>query len=393
MTTPSDAAGEGPADSRGPAKVPPQYPTAAEPAPPRYPTSSRSVPPDYPGGGPPRPAPGPTKTAPPPPPAQDSAPFPRQRMTGDAPGRVHIAKRQRGLDATAIGQLVFYLPSFVVSLVLVAGLAQAVLPHEGWVVVVAWLASGAFAFHPPSEDFIARYLLRLRYPTPWESARLEPQWRKVTARAGVEGRAYRLWVEDSDDLNALSAAGHIVGITRFALTLPEDQLAAVLAHELGHHTDGHAWSSLLGSWYAAPGRLAWAVVRAVTRFCRRFSSCLTFLLLIAVVGAVAALALAYWFVVVPLLAAPYLLAAVSRRAELRADRHAAALGFAPMLAQVLHVMQSQQWADPRTAGLALTAHGTTAATAHGGLPGKLLSSHPDYHTRLHHLRPYLEQAR
>lgn len=306
---------------------------------------------------------------------------------------MHLTRRQRGADATALGQLLLHLPSFLVSLILVAGIAHAVLPRADWVIVAAWLASGALVFHPPTESFIARHLLGLRYPTPSEWHRLEPQWRKVAALAGVEGRAYHLWVEDRDDLNALSAAGHIVGVTRFSLTLPDGQLAAVLAHELSHHTGGHAWSSLLGQWYATPGRLAWAAVRAVARFFRRVNGCLTFLLLIMAAGFVVALAVSYWFVVLPLLVAPYLLAAVGRRAELRADQHAAALGFGPMLAEVLQTMQSQSRRDPRTATLALPAHGATAATTEGGLLTRLLSSHPDYHTRLHHLRPYLEPAR
>ncbi|WP_235967803.1 M48 family metalloprotease [Streptomyces mesophilus] len=52
-----------------------------------------------------------------------------------------------------------------------------------------------------------------------------------------------MWTEESQDLNAYAAAGHTVGVSRFALeNLPSAQLAAVLAHELGHHTGGHAWS-------------------------------------------------------------------------------------------------------------------------------------------------------
>jgi Zn-dependent protease with chaperone function len=310
-----------------------------------------------------------------------------------APGRVHLARRQRGADATALGQLLFHLPAFLVSFVLVCGVSYAVFPHDGWVVVVLWLASGALVFHRPTESAIARHLLHLRHPTPDESSRLEPEWRAVSALAGVEGRAYHLWIEESDTLNALSAAGHIVGVTRFSLTLPTEQLRAVLAHELSHHTGGHAWSSLLGSWYATPGRLAWSALRTAVRLCLRLNGCLALMVLLLAAAVAFALVASFWFVVVPLLAAPYLLAAVGRRAELRADRHAAALGFAPMLAQVLHTMQAQEKDALRAPSLALPAHGATAATTRSGLLTRLLSSHPDYHTRLHELRPYLEPTR
>nr|WSX25489.1 hypothetical protein OG690_33115 [Streptomyces tubercidicus] len=63
-------------------------------------------------------------------------------------------------------------------------------------------------------------------------------------------------------------------------------------------------------------------------------------LLLVAGAAVLLVALEYWFVALTLVAAPYLLAAVTRRAELRADHHAAAAGFGPMLAEVLHMMQA-----------------------------------------------------
>lgn len=94
-------------------------------------------------------------------------------------------------------------------------------------------------------------LYRLRYPTPEEDRKLRSAWRRVTARAGVDADAYQLWVEDSTGINAMAAAGHIVGVTSHSLrTLTPGKLAGVLAHELGHHVGGHAWSSLLTFWYA-----------------------------------------------------------------------------------------------------------------------------------------------
>ena len=284
--------------------------------------------------------------------------------------------------------------------------SYAVLPNAGWVVVLLWLASGVLAFHRPTESILARHLLNLRYPTPRERDRLEPIWREVTARAGVEGQAYELWIEESDDLNALAAAGHIVSVTRFSLkNLPNGHLGAVLAHELAHHVGGHAWSSLLGEWYAAPGRLAWAAVRRLARLGitlgRRLNGCLGIALLLAAAGTVVAFALAYWFVILALVVAPYLLAAVARRAELRADQHAAALGFGPMLAEVLQTMHTEASGADAPVTASFAARGNTGAfgsvtRAHSnrpGLLGKLLASHPDYHTRLHRLAAYLGSDR
>ncbi|MFF9479711.1 M48 family metalloprotease [Streptomyces sp. NPDC014733] len=317
---------------------------------------------------------------------------------------MHLAKRQRGVDTTAVGQLLLQLPLFLAGLVIVATLSRLLFPGVHWLGILLWLASGTMAFHRPTERVLARHLLNLRHPTPGELSRLEPLWREVTARTGVEGRAYELWIEDSDHLNALAAAGHIVGVTRLSLErLSDGQLAAVLAHELGHHVRGHAWSLILGQWYALPGRFAWAAVRGLIRLVavlvRERMSFWVAALLLAVGAAGLAVAWEYWFLTLTLVAAPYLLAAVTRRTELRADHHAVAAGFGPMLAEVLHMMQAEEREGGHATATALSGCGKTAgadpgSAVRGGrrsLSGKLLSSHPDYHTRLHHLAPHLER--
>ncbi|MFJ5557632.1 M48 family metalloprotease [Streptomyces sp. NPDC093250] len=365
--------------------VPPQYPQA-----PQYPTPGAQQYPPQPTPQPQIPPQAPQYPQPTPPPAPDSPLHPHHISTDR--GRTHVSAHQRRTDATAFGNLLLYLPNFLCSLV-VMGMVSLLFGGLGLLVLLAWLASGALVFHRPAESAFARHLLRLRYPTPQERAKIEPVWRTVTARAGVEGRNYELWVEDSDSLNAVAAAGHIVGVTRFAMNqLPNGELAAVMAHELGHHVGGHAWSGLLGYWYALPGRIAWRVLRAVTGFMFRVSrvfSCFGVLFFGVFVGAIALATISTLYgLPLLILGMPYALAAVGRRSELRADQHAAALGFAPMLAAVLeklHHQEQQQIA-------ALTA-------ANGGTPvaetpvSKLLSSHPDYHTRLHHLQPYLQPSR
>jgi len=376
--------------------APPQYPRSAEPpsypqapqypaqtppapaAPPLYPQAGR--PPEYPATPPPAPS------APPTPPVPAAHPH---HISTDH-GRVHIRRDQRRTDATAVSSLLLHLPNFLCSL-FVVGLVSLFFGGFGTVVVLAWLASGALVFHRPTESAIARHLLRLRHPTPQERAKIEPVWREVTARAGIEARNYELWVEDSDSLNAVAAAGHIVGVTRFAMNeLPNGELAAVMAHELGHHVGGHAWAGLLGYWYALPGRIAWRFLKAFSGFVFHVSrafGCIGTAVVVMVIGSIA-LATVSTLYGLPLLvlAVPYALAAVGRRSELRADEHAAALGFAPMLAAVLDKLHQQ---EQRTEA-ALTAANGGVKLEESAL-SKLLSSHPDYYTRLHHLQPYLRQ--
>ncbi|MEU6094041.1 M48 family metalloprotease [Streptomyces sp. NPDC047079] len=392
------------------AAVPPYAPSTPDPTPPPYPQTTPPPPyphaaptPPYPQAAPPPAYPQADPTSPylqagPTPPHPQSAPA----LSPDDPahphhistdhGRVHLSKDQRRTDATAVGNLLLHLPNFLCSLFVVA-LVSAFFGEFAFLVILAWLASGALVFHRPTESALARHLLRLRYPTPQERAKLEPVWRMVTARAGIEGRAYELWVEDSESLNAVAAAGHIVGVTRFAMNqLPNGELAAVLAHELGHHVGGHAWSSLLGYWYALPGRMAWRLLKGFSGFVFKVSrafGCFGVAFVWLFMGGIALATISTLYgLPLLLLGVPYALAAVGRRAELRADEHAAALGFAPMLAAVLDKLHQQ---DQRKEA-ELTARNGGGPVEEGAL-AKLLSSHPDHHTRLHHLQPYLQPQR
>ncbi|WP_328620561.1 M48 family metalloprotease [Streptomyces sp. NBC_00354] len=297
----------------------------------------------------------------------------------NGPGtRVTYRARQRRTDHTVWLRLALHLPAFLLSSAVVLAVALALDSLLGvpvWLPVALWAASGGLAFHRPTEVLLARHVLHLHRPVPTELTRLAPVWREVTARAGVDGSRYELWVEDSDELNALAAAGHIVAVTRRALRdLPTSRLAAVLAHELGHHTSGHSWSGMLGWWYAMPGRLVWrGLARMKPRMIRtaRGASGMALCVLTVLTCYLAFTTLkATYGLPLLLFVLPYLTAAVGRRAELRADVHAARLGFGRPLARSLHERLTEQSAAP-------------------GLAARLLSHHPDHRTRLHHLQRYL----
>ncbi|MFJ3303584.1 M48 family metalloprotease [Streptomyces sp. NPDC086549] len=386
----------------------PQYPTAPAsqypttpapqyPPPPQYP---RAAAPQYPAAPPP---PHLQPTAPPHPapsqvPQPAGPPFAAQAPQAAAPddldyrhlgSRVHVAAHQRGADATAVGRLVVHLPGALVSGVVVAAVGTAFGGTVGgWLAVLVWLASGGLVFHRPAELLFARKVLKLRAPSALELSRLEPVWREVTARAGIEAHTYELMVENSDELNASAVAGHVVSVTTYALNeIPSANLAAVLAHELGHHTGGHSWAGLLGYWYSLPGRVAWAVTKflasVTVMVASRFSVLATgFLVLFmgmffvfAVVGA--------WFVTIPLVLAPYLLAYAGRQGELRADQQAAALGFARQMTEVLHHLEAEEQGEAARAAAA------GQRLERPGPLARLLSTHPDHATRLARLEPYL----
>ncbi|MFE5579825.1 M48 family metalloprotease [Kitasatospora sp. NPDC056531] len=395
-----------------PAAAPPQYPAPAPQhptaAPPQYPAPAPQHPtaaPQYPTTVPPQYAP------PPPPPHQPPQQPPRVPAQGFAPppappqppvldptvdidphtGRIHMAARQRGADATTIGQLLFQLPHFLCSL-LVVTLVSLLLPEPlNWLLIGLWVASGALVFHRPTEKLLARYLFRMRPALHSELTRLEPIWHQVTAKAGVSPESYDLWIEDHKAINATAAAGHIVGVTRYALeTLPDAQLAAVLAHELGHHRGGHAWATLLGYWYSMPARIAWVVFRFAAVIAFQIASIFSLLgaLVVGLVAVVLVVAVAFSFPPLLLvLVTPYLLAAVGRRSELRADIQAAELGFADAMIEVFHGFLRDE-----EAALAVAARENGGKAVRPGLGQRLLSTHPDTHTRIRRLEDWRAAA-
>ncbi|MCD9195840.1 M48 family metalloprotease [Streptomyces albireticuli] len=341
---------------------PPAYPGDTAPQP--YPNDTE--PPAYPGDEPPYPgedlgtntpaartpaaAPPPHPEAPPTPPA--TAPHPHHDDLTLQSGRKHLKAHQRGVDGASLAQLVMSLPVALISLSVVFFAFSLVNAALGLIMAAAWLLSGPLVFHRPAEAAIARYLLGMRRPTPEEAHRLGAVWAEVTRRAGVSRSTYELWVQERAELNATAAAGHIVAVTRHAMDrLPNSQLAAVLAHELGHHVGGHTWAGMLADWYALPARTIWRWIRTgLARLLRSKSKanvacggCLTLLLLQFLY--ILTFQESMWWLVLPLVAAPVLIAWLHRRAEFRADDYAAGLGFGDELMTVL-ATEHRAWSAP-----------------------------------------------
>lgn len=309
----------------------------------------------------------------------------------------------RTVDVATVAKLVFGIPWLVYSAAVVGVLAY---PLGGlttsFLVLAGWVASGALMFHSRFEGLIATRMFGARPPTAREWNVLGPVWRDVAARAELDPSSYQLWVEDTDQINASAAAGHIVTVTRYALThLPPEHLAAVLAHELGHHRGGHAWSSLLMYWYSLPARLFTRTMMAASRLVLwlfgvviSFIVELPFLFMVAglfIVGSlvvsfiggigvlVARLADAGNYVlpalIVLALLSPVLSPWFARRAEYGADRAAAELGYGSELIEYFD--------DEQRAGMPVRAEMPIRV--------RLLGTHPPVDVRRRSLLSYLRK--
>lgn len=267
-----------------------------------------------------------------------------------ADGGAQRGFQARRVEVSTATILLAAVPWFFWSFAVVAWIVGLLGFGWGWLLLLIWIVSGALVFVRPVEDMLARYLFRLRQPTLVEDQRLRPVWQQLASRAGVPGNRYAIWIQESDEVNATPTPGHVVGVTQWALyTLPPAHLEAALAHELSHHLGGRAWLSLLSFWYSIPARCALIAVRALGRLMKAVPAvgCAVIgFVLLAYFGVLLAVLLFDDSIALPLLfltpfVAPPILAWLSRRDVLRADRRAATMGYGPTLIQVLYGWQFQ----------------------------------------------------
>ena len=266
------------------------------------------------------------------------------RPSGSARGHTARFGLWRAIAAT---------PAMIGSLLLVSVVLGA-LGQWTELLVLGWVACGAVMVTRVGERITVRAACRFRSPSPAQAAALQRPWVAALRMTGTAAGAVELYVQTAQVPNAYAAGGRSVAVTSRVVEdyqtgrLPEDQLVAVLVHELGHHATGAARPMLLVSFLAAPWRLAASLLTGLAsilagRLPRRG-------MVVVVVAALAvavtrALLQGQWMVggVLAVLGVAAVLcpladAAVSRRSEVAADRFAADHGLALELAAALHAM-------------------------------------------------------
>ena len=208
----------------------------------------------------------------------------------------------------------------------------------------------------PGLEFLQVWLIGrgTRRPTAEEQAVLEPAFEDVLSRLGRGSkRRYRLRVIDDDNLNAAAGGGSLVMVTTRAVhTLPDDQLKAVLAHELGHHAGLHPLVLLAQGWMYLP-------ISIVAWLSAKFHNVLAWItglrmhwgVYLFLMGAALFLRLMLLILGLVLRLANLILVFFGRRAEYRADDMGVALGYGESLEQALRTIEGTVQAQPEPSGV------------------------------------------
>ena len=210
---------------------------------------------------------------------------------------------------------------------------------------LAYLAAGSLLFLRPVQVPVLTRLLGARRPTRAESVRLDTAWRSVLEAARMPSKRYVLAVLGSDELNAFACGGHLVVITSLAVeTLPRDELAGVLAHELSHHLGFHTVALTATQWLSAPvlllARVGFFLQNVATAATSSFASNSP---LLTVLGRLASalLTAVSWVFLSGIIVAKAIGNWAGRGAEFQADERVIALGFGRELASALRRVVAQ----------------------------------------------------
>ena len=292
------------------------------------------------------------------------------KPTGDRPPRDVRPRAAR----FGLGRAVAATPAMLGSLLLLTLVPVTLDRWVGLLFPFTWVAGAAVLMTRVGEQTTLRAAFGVHRPIPAQAASLKPAWSAALAVTGTAARDVELYVQAARAPNAYAAGGHSVAVTSRVVEdhatgrLPEDQLVAVLVHELGHHATGATRPMLLLAWLTAPWRATASVLAglASTLAGRHPRQGLSIVVLAGLAVAVfRALQQGQWMaggvlVVVGLTAVlvPLANAAISRRSEYAADRFAADHGLASELTAALRVLNNGNRA-PRGWWRLLSTHPTS----------------------------------
>ncbi len=198
-------------------------------------------------------------------------------------------------------------------------------------------------------EYILRLIKDIRHiATDTEKERLLDIFQSVKER----GEAYskmidydlNLYIVDSVSVNAFAVGRHTIAVTRGLMaTMNDDEIEAIIAHEIGHIVNGDGQVSLLVS--LASNVYFWAVmliVKVLQVVATLLSENSFFGSLVGFIKSILELALTYLMTVLTVL-----VASTSRKEEYRADKVAFELGYAESLLSALYKLYEMEMSDKK----------------------------------------------
>ena len=246
----------------------------------------------------------------------------------------------------------------------IAGSVLVLAAGFGWLdewanlVLAGWLLIALVLLSRPAERAAVTLAYGYRSLTPAEWTMLAPAARDAMRRCGLPSNTVDFYLRwRARGVNGFAAGGRSVAVSRGLVdalrhrTLSQDQAAAIITHEFGHHASGATRYALVVDWLSAPWRVVSGVVSALLRaIVRHVPTARAALLLTPLIAAVAIVQMVQhhaWLSLATLVGMfivavvqPVCDAAVSRASERAADRYTVSHGGGHDLARVLHTFPS-----------------------------------------------------
>src|SRR4051794_15068259 len=231
----------------------------------------------------------------------------------------------------------------VIGGLLILLLASTALGRWSLLLLLVWAACAAAVTSGVGEGVVVRAAYGFRRPSARQTATLQPAWATALRVTGTRAGDVELYVQTAQMPNAYAVGGRSIAVTTRVLQehesgrLPEEELVAVLVHELGHHATGATRPMLLLSWLTAPWRLTRSVLTGVASTLAGRQPQARRVVVVAglTVAVTHAVQQGRWmvggvlaFVGAAAVLGPVVDAAISRRSEFDADRFAADHGLA-----------------------------------------------------------------
>lgn len=175
------------------------------------------------------------------------------------------------------------------------------------------------AFTPMGEAFF-RFLHKARGPLKSEQEKIESIFAKIVKSAGFERNKFDLLVCDDQQINAYAMGRRSIIITRGALRLPDNEIEAIFAHELGHMKNHDSIRTLMYYLVSSVTKVAIAIMAGISAVLAIFKHSRIFGIIIGVITT-----MLVWLVIKPLHIGDRF---GGRLCEYRADRFACEIGYA-----------------------------------------------------------------